>query len=141
MSLPEIRAALETQLATVSPLLATAYENMPFTPVAGVPYLKPVLMPAETTNPTFGDNFHRESGIFQVMLCYPTLAANGGLQGSGASGQMANLIRNAFRRGQSFSYSGVTVQIDRTPTVSTGMIVGDRYCVPVRIRYYADIYA
>lgn len=133
MSLLKIRQALEVQLATVLPVIATANENASFQPQASIPYQRINLMPAEPTNPSFGDNFRREQGIFQIMLCYPLLS------GSGDALARAELIRAAFNRGNSFTVGGVTVQIDRTPTVSGAIIDADRYCVPVRVRYFANV--
>lgn len=133
MSIAKIRQALEIQLATVTPPIHTVAENASYTPTAGAPYQRVSLIPADTLNPTFGDKFRREQGILQVTLCYPT----GG--GSGDAMAQAELIRAAFPRGSSFTAGGVTVQIDRTPSVSAGIIDGDRYCVPVRVRYFANI--
>lgn len=137
MSIVKIRAALEKQLATVTPGLATAYENTPFTPAAGVPYQKVRLFPAETENPTYGDSFARETGFMQVLLCYPATISD--QQGSTAAGLQAERIRAAFPRGASFVVDGVTVQIDRKPSVYAGIIDSDRWCVPVRIRYFVNL--
>lgn len=133
MSLLQIRQVLEMQLATVLPALDTANENFRFQPSANVPYQRLDLLPAETSNPSFGDNFRRESGIFQVMLCYPIFF------GSANALTQAELICLAFRRGSSFTAGGITVQIDRTPTVASAIIDADRYCVPVRVRYFANV--
>jgi hypothetical protein len=139
MSIAKIRAALETQLATVAPTIATAYENVPYLPVSGAPYQRVAILPAETQNPTYGPAFRRESGIFQVLLCYPGLSSTDYQQGSGAASAQAELVRAAFPRGSSFVNGGVTVQIDKHPSVAPAIIVGDRYCIPVRVRYYANI--
>ena len=139
MSIAKIRAALETQLSTVAPAIASAYENMPFTPVSGVPYQKVTMLPAETQNPTFGAGYRLETGIFQVLLCYPATATANYPQGSSPSAAQAELVRGAFPRGSSYANGGVTVQIDRHPSVAPAIIVGDRYCIPVRVRYYAQI--
>jgi hypothetical protein len=130
-----ILRALETQLASVVPALPTAFENVTFTATPGVPYQRTDLLPAATVNPTLGDTMSRESGILQVTLCYPVGT------GSGAARAQADLIRAAFPRGHSMTAGTTTVQIDSTPSVAAGLIVGDRYCLPVRIRYFANVFA
>ena len=135
MSYQKIRAALETQLATVSAGLGIAWENVPFSPVAGVPYLKVDWLPNTTQNPTFGGPYRREQGFFQVMLCYPT-----SMQGSSAAITQAEAIRAAFPRGASFVSGGVTVQIDTTPSIAKADVYDDRYCIPVSVSYFAHIY-
>lgn len=133
MSIVLIQAALEAHLAAMMPLLDTESENVPYTPKSGTPYQRVDLLSAEPENPTMGDGFHREIGIFQIMLRYPV-----GI-GAGDAKERAELIRAAFKRGQSLANGGITVQIDRTPAVSAGIIQGDRYCVPVRVRYFANV--
>jgi len=136
MSVVSTRTALETQLATVTFTGgATAYENVPYTPVAGTPYQACYCLFASPDNPTMGDGFNRILGIFQVSLFYPLNT------GPGAAATQAELIKTAFARGSSFTSGTVTVHIDRTPEISTGRVDGDRFHVPVRIPFYADIYS
>ncbi len=130
-----ILQALEVLLATVTPALPTASENVVYTPQSGVPYQRADLLPAPTTNPTLGDTMYRETGIFQVMLCYPASS------GSGDARAQADVLRNFFFRGQSCASGSTTVQIDSTPSIGSGNIVGDRYCLPVRVKYFANLFA
>lgn len=133
MSLVLVRAALETALAAMSPALATAWENVPFTPpAAAVPYQAAYLIPAAPDNAEFG-SAHFEQGIFQVSLFYPLQA------GSNAAAARAEMLRALFKRGASFTSSGVTVTVDRTPEVSQGTVDGDRWFLPVKIRVSAYI--
>jgi hypothetical protein len=132
MSIVSIRAALETLLATITPALATAYENAPYTPVAGTPYQAVYLLTAPPDNPTVGDNFYREKGIFQVTLNYPLQT------GSAAAAARAELIRAAFKRGTTLTSGSDTVKIDTTPEISQGRVDGDRWALPVRITWFSD---
>lgn len=133
MSLVKIRAALETALNGMSPSLATAWENVAFVPPApSVAYQRAFLLPATPLNSAWGPS-HQELGIFQVTLCYPPQT------GAGASSARAELIRTTFRRGISFLNSGVTVTILKTPEVGSGTFDGDRFTVPVKIRYMAQV--
>lgn len=133
MSIVSVRAALETKLNGMTPALQTVWENIPYIPVAGTPYQQAWLLPASPENPTLGDNFYREQGIFQISLMYP-------LQGGTATAAArAELIRTTFKRGTSMVSGSVTVRIDRTPEISPGRVDGDRFSIPVKIRWFAGI--
>ena len=130
MSLVAVRTALEVALAAMSPALATAWENVPYEPVSGTPYQRVFLLPAAPDNPEMG-RLAREQGIFQISLAYPLNA------GPGAALARAELIRDTFYRGATFTASGVTTTIERTPEISPGRIEEDRYVVPVRVRFFS----
>lgn len=128
-----IRAALEEHLAAISPALATAYENVSFTPQTGTPYQRVFLLPAEPDNPTYGPGIYVEQGIFQVTLCYPLAA------GPSAAAARAELVRTNFRRGVSLLKDGVTTTIQRTPEIGVSDSDDACYLLPVRIRWYANV--
>jgi hypothetical protein len=132
MSAVLIRAALEVALAAMSPALATAYENAPFTPTVNVPYQRVTLLLAQPANDEFGP-MHREDGFLQVDLAYPLNA------GPSAATARAELIRSTFSRGASFTASGVTVHINKTPEIMPGRVDEDRFVIPVRVPFYAHI--
>ena len=134
MSRVKIRAALETALAAMTPAVSTAFQNVAFTPVANVPYQKAEFLWARPTNDEFGSNW-RQDGICQVTLRYPANA------GPGAAGARADLITATFKRGNSYTSSGVTVVISDTPEEMPGYDDADRWAVPVRIRFYAHLTA
>ena len=130
-----IRALLEVRLNAITPTVATAFENVPFTPINAVPWQRVNLLTAQTLNPTFGDNFRRETGIFQVMLYYPENA------GASAAASRAELIRSQFSRGLSLTSGTLRVLIDRWPWVSQGTSDSSWYRLPVSIPYIADVFA
>lgn len=132
MSLAAVRAALETRLAAMAPALATAWENADFAPTGAAPYQQVFLMPAEPDNAVYGTNY-QERGLLQVTLSYPLGA---GVKDAVARAQ---LLRAQFQRGLSLVSGGVTVTIERTPEISQGVVEDDRYRLPVRIRWYANI--
>jgi len=135
MSVISVRTALETKLATVTFTGGkTVYENVSYTPVAGTPFAQCYVMFATPDNPTMGDGFHRILGIFQVSLFYPLNT------GPSAAATQAELIKTAFKRSTTLTSGTVTVKIDRTPEISAGRVDGDRFHVPVKIPFYADIY-
>ena len=134
MSIISIRAALETKLNTITPALSTAWENVPFTPVAGTPYQRVYLMTATPANPTMGDGYYREQGIFQVSLFYPLQT------GTLTAATRANLIQTTFKRGTSMTAGGITVIVGNTPEISQGRVDGDdRFHIPVKIQWFAGI--
>jgi hypothetical protein len=135
MSISSIRVALETHLNTISPAIQYAYENVPFTPTTGVPYASVYLLPATPANPTMGDGYYREQGIFQITLRFPLQA------GPKTAADRAEAIRTAFKRGTTLTYNSVNVIIDRTPEISEGRVDGDRWSVPVKIRWFSSIFA
>ena len=134
MSQSLIRAALETALNGMTPALATAFENNAFTPPASTtPYQMAFMLFAAPENPDMGRGITRERGIFQVTLCYPLQA------GDGAARARADLLRATFYRSATFTIGAVKVIMERTPDVGAGSVSGDRWVVPVRCRFFADI--
>jgi hypothetical protein len=135
MSISSIRVALETHLNTISPAIQYAYENVPFTPTTGVPYALVYLLPATPANPTMGDGYYREQGIFQVTLMFPLQA------GPKTAADRAEKIREAFKRGTTLTSGSIQVIIDRTPEISQGRVDGDRWSVPCKIRWFSSVFA
>jgi hypothetical protein len=127
-----IRSALEVALNAMSPSLSSAWENAPFTPVTGTAYQKVQLLFAEPVNSEFGRNY-RELGYMQVTLFYPLLV------GAALPAARAELIRSTFYRGAAFTSSGVTVTVSNTPEVSPGSVDGDRFAIPVKVRFFSNI--
>lgn len=133
MSLSLIRSALETALAAITPVIATAYENVAFTPPAPTtPYQRVWLLTADPDNPE-ASNGYTERGYMQVDLCYPL----GG--GPAAATARAQIIRDAFKRGRLLTASSVKVTIEKTPTISGGSREEERHVVRVKIPFYAHI--
>lgn len=134
MSVVKIRAALETALNGMTPALSTSFENVQFTPVARTPYQQAYVLFAPPINKEFGSG-HIENGYMQVKLMYPLS------EGTSAIAARAELIRSTFKRGYSFTNSGMTVTISETPEVAPGAVEGDRYAIPVKVRFFSCIAA
>ena len=135
MSIASVRTSLEAKLNAMTPSLAIAWQNVGYTPVTGTPYQACFLLPAIPSNPTLGDGFYREQGIFQVSLFYPLLA------GAQAAEARAQLIRTTFKRGTVMISGSVSVLVDTTPEIGQGRANDDRWHVPVKIRWSAGIIA
>ncbi len=134
MSQVKIRIALEKALDAITPKLPTAFDNVTFSPPAATsPFQQATVLFAEPDNPSFGDSFHREKGIFQITLLYPLK------KGTADATARAELLRSIFKRGTTLVEAGVYVTIERTPEISSGKPDGDRWAVPVKIRFFSNI--
>lgn len=129
MSITAIRATLETALDGMTPAIQTAWQNVPFTPVVGTPYQRASLLLAEPDNREFGAGF-QEQGFLQVDLCYPQSV------GANTAEARAELLRTTFKRGTSLANG---ILISHTPEVKPGYNDGDRFVIPVRIRFHTYI--
>jgi len=134
MSQVAIRKALETALNAMSPALPTAWENAAFvTPDPSAPYQRAFLLFAAPDDDELGNANHTERGIFQINLLYPLQT------GDKDARTRAELIKTTFARAKSFSNSGISTIIERTPEASGGMVDGDRWLVPVKCRFFAFV--
>jgi hypothetical protein len=132
MSAVIIRQLLETAATTASAGLATAYENVPYTTIPNVPFQRLDLLLGTPVNPTF-DAFYREVGFLQVSLCYPLG------NGSGAATTQAQLLRTAFPQGRTLVSGKVTLVISGAAYVLPSSVDDDRFVIPVRIPFYANV--
>jgi hypothetical protein len=134
MSLLKISAAFEKKLKALDTNFPTALENLPYTPVTGTAYQRIRVLPATPENPTVGSNYHREVGFCEIVLFYPINA------GRGAAQTKAEAIKNHFPRNLSLTEDSQVIKIDRTPTLNVPVQVDDRYCIPITISYYSEIF-
>ena len=132
MSIIKIRSALETALNDMSPALATAWENVPYTPTIGTPFQRITLLPAEPDNPEMGDNY-QQFGYMQIDLFYPL--NNGPLTAM----TRAELIRATFPRGTTLVSSDIKVLIERTPEIAPAYNDGEFYIIPVKVRFFSNV--
>jgi hypothetical protein len=132
MSYVTVRKLLEVRLNTVGGVFPTAYENAPFKPVSD-PWQQVFLLPARTENPTMGDGFKRETGVFQVTLHYPNNT------GPAPATQRAELLRAGFPRGLTLTEGNVRVMIDEAPYIGPGASNGTWFDLPVSVPYVADV--
>lgn len=134
MSRVQIRAALTKALMALDPNFPTDFENEALTAVdPDQPFQRVTLMPASPENPVPGGGMYREVGHLQVDLAYPEN------YGPGAADERAQLIRDTFYQGASFSEGGVTVIIHRTAHIGAAWSEDHRYWLPVSVRYFANI--
>ena len=130
-----LRKAFEQSLINMPQGLGsskTAFENVSFTPKATEPYQITSLVPLPVENPTYGDNYHREVGFYQIVLSYPKG------KGVGDISLMADKIKDYFKRGTTLVEGTDKVIVDRTPEVSPVYINDSRAEITIRIRYYSN---
>lgn len=116
----------------MAPSIDTVWENTSYEPQGGKPYQQVFMLPGIPENPTSG-GYTREIGVMQISLFYPLD------KGSGDADARAKAIKNWFPRAASYTVGGITTIINRTPYIMPGSRDGDRWMVPIRIPYYADI--
>jgi len=132
MSIISVRAALQSKLESIPGSVDVAWENFKYDPVDGTPYQAAYVLHT-VENPTMGDGFHRLIGVFQINLYYPLK------EGTATAEARAELIKTTFKRGTSMTSGGVTTRIERTPEINQGRADGDRWMIPVKIRWFADV--
>jgi|APGre2960657404_1045060.scaffolds.fasta_scaffold00061_10 hypothetical protein len=134
LELQNIRRAFEKAVTALSPEIDTFYENAPSVkPTQKKAYQKLQLIPFRTENPTIGDNYYREVGEFQVFLSYPSR------EGTDKALEKAQEIKDYFFRGNTLLENETEIIIERTPFVDRGVVIDDRYVVPVIIQYFASV--
>lgn len=131
MSLVAIRSALETALAAMSPSLPTVWQNdLPADPGSG-PYQRADLLMGQPINAEYGARSIKQ-GVFQITLCWPTGVNTAGVD------ERCDLIEQAFPRGLSLTSGPYVVTIQRTAEILPGYRDADRWCVPVRLRFFCQ---
>lgn len=128
-----IRAAFVARLQTFPSLPSVAWENMPFTPALGVPYLKQFLLTGEPSQAEIGTaGANRHVGVYQISIYYP---ANTGTLGAGT---LRDALIDHFKRGTALVRSGVNITIQKAySSPDPGGQETDWVHVPITIRYSA----
>jgi hypothetical protein len=125
-----IRSAFVTKLQTFSPLPSVAWENMPFTPVIGTPYIRPFLLTGEPFQAEIGTaGANRHTGLYQISLYYP--AGKGVL----ALGTLRDALIDHFKRGTTLTYSSLTIIIQKAYSGPIMQQETDWIHQPITIQY------
>jgi len=134
MSITKIRTALDTRLLSVPGGINaawTAWDNkaLKTAPTASTIYQIVSLLPARPDNPTLDEQTQIHAGIYQVLLMMPANSS------SLAGETLAQAIVDHFYAGLSLAYGGQTVRVRGTPVIAAGYQTGDRYAIPISVRY------
>ena len=123
------RLAFEEAINAISPTIATAYENVSFTPSSGVPYQELYDIPASNDHLFTNSSEFEGLGIFQITLKYPSG------KGTKDVSNRAELYVSSFPCGRKLTKNGDTITVLQTPKVNNLGVDGDRYVVAVSINY------
>ena len=127
----EIENAFRIKLNTISPVIATAYENVPFTPTSNVPYQELSLLPSYNDSEYINDKQYISYGLVQITLKYPTT------KGSKDILDRVKLYMNNFVRGDTLTNGGISIKIRSTPVAVNLGTIGDRFVYAISINYKA----
>jgi hypothetical protein len=132
MSLPDLKKALNTKLASLSPSIATQWQNMQYDPVEGTPWQRATVRsnPNHPLGITEGSG-RRWTGEFYIVLFYPRG------KGSGAADARAQALMNHFTRGLNLVTTTMTVVI-LEPFVMTAVDEPNWFRLPVQIPFFAN---
>jgi hypothetical protein len=111
-----------------------AWENVAFIPVAGVPSQRVQIVPSAPQNPSFGGGLTRELGFLQITLYYPVQFGTFDIM------TRAELIKSTFKRGSTFSFGGLTVNISSTGSIMSAAPEDEYFIVGVRMPYWCDVF-
>ncbi len=136
MSQKTIRAALEGRLKTWAdaqiPAIPVAWQNVSYTPVANTKYIRAYLLPAETFDGAVTGDYKLYAGIFQLSIYSPDGT------GTGPAETIAESLIALFAQNTAIVKSGLTIFIDRTPSMGPSMNETGWHVLPVSIRYRVD---
>lgn len=123
------RLAFEEAINAISPTIATAYENVSFTPTINVPYQELYDIPASNDHLFINSSEFEGLGIFQITLRYPSG------KGSKDAFNRAELYVSSFPCGRKLTKNGDIITVLQTPQIDVLGVDGDRYVVAVSINY------
>jgi len=126
----DIRAALDSHLATDVTLPPASYENIAYKPTNGQAFLKTTLIPTSRRSAVRGINpQQRYEGIYNILVCTPEKV------GSGPALDIADKLLTLYAPVTDISQNGIILSIDYSE-VGLGFLDSPFYCIPVRIGYY-----
>lgn len=131
----DISAALDARTATISGTPPVALPNSKYEPTKGVLYLKVDLLPADTEGSSIGignggtDDY---VGVYLINIFAPA----DDVDGKFAAYTMADTVADHYKEGTLLTYNGRVVRCE-SASLAPAQRSGDRWQVPVRIRYYS----
>ena len=123
------RLAFEEAINAISPTIATAYENVSFTPSSGVAYQELYDIPASNDHLFTNSSEFEGLGIFQITLKYPSG------KGTKDVSNRAELYVSSFPVGRKLTKNGDIITVLQTPKVNNLGVDGDRVIVAGSINY------
>ena len=129
----KIRKTLESKLAALSPSIATAYENVAFTPVNNVPYQRVSILYNTPRDRTLNLDMYEEKGFLSVYLCFPADV------GPAQAEARADALLMHFKPPLMLVDFGLQIRIEQAMQTKEGRMDEGRYCIAVLIPWKAYI--
>lgn len=129
MSYAAERAAIETRFSTLwagTPIGDVVFDNLPYTPVQGTPYVRLSIKPGTSERITIGTREHRVVGLILVQIFVPTGS------GTNAARVLADEAAEIFRDQE---FDGV---LCRSPSIQNVGQSGDWAQFNVSVPYKRD---
>lgn len=126
------KKACERRLATLSPSLPTAYENVKFVPPSTM-YLRTQFTVQEPEDPVFGRGYYRELMTFQVFVCEELN------KGTTNAQTIAESIRSLFAKGTTLAEDGYMCHVLQTPQIVGSTVTTDRLVIPILISLVVEV--
>lgn len=131
MTTAQIKGAFEVALGTITPALATSYENIVFTPPdAQTAFQIATTVFATPDNAEYGAS-SMALGVFYVRLQYPLNVGTANVLARAA------LVSAKFKRGASFVNGASVVAVSKTPEINIIGVELDRFAVLVKIPFHS----
>ena len=131
----DIKQALESEIANVVGIPAAAqrsWENVPFKPTTGTPWVEMTLLPASSRKSAIGPSEnYRHDGQFLVALNYPDST-----KGTAAVDALADAVRARFKIPVTLTSGGTTVRFNWSER-NQGVRLAPWWIVTVTISWYA----
>jgi len=131
MSHRKISAALSSRLNTLTDAPPIAFENVPFTPVDSVTWLRESYLPANSATvglePGGSTDF---VGVYQVSVYIPLDKSKFGAY------KLVDAITAHFARGTGLEFDGQAVIIEQV-NVAQGLASGSWWLIPVSVNWRA----
>jgi hypothetical protein len=126
----DIRACLDNRLAGTVGIPAVAYQNVPYEPTTGTPFIKVNMVPTSRRPAVRGLNpQQRYDGLYSILICTPEN------MGPGAGYDIADLLLDRFNAATDISFNGLIISVDYSE-VRTSFLDSPFYCTPVTIAWY-----
>lgn len=126
------KKALERRLSQLTPTLPIAYENVAFTPPAGM-YLRVQFNIQPPDDPVFGKGYYRERLQFNIFVCEELN------KGTSNAQTKAEAIRELFKKGTYLLEDTYSIHILTTPQIAGSVITIDRLIIPVLINVVTEV--
>ena len=133
-SLIKSKRACEKHLASLTPILPTAYEGVVFTPTNTM-YQSCQFVIQSPDDPVFGTGYFRERFDFQVFVIG---AYN---KGTTEALERAELIRDHFHKGLTLTEEDITLHFLRTPKIAGSIISEGKLIIPILISVMSEVYS